>query len=443
MREYTVGIYTLGCKVAQYESEAISERFESLGFTVLPFESVCDVYVINTCTVTAESDRKSRQFIRRAAKKNPEAIVLVTGCYSQRAPGEVASIPGVCAVLGTDNKLTLPSVAKELLAAREKGEKIDTVIGVSSLDGAKFEQMSITRAPRTRAYVKIEDGCDSKCTYCAIKEARGRIRSKAPSDVIREVETLSEGGTREVVLTGIEIGAYGKDFDNPYGLADLICELDRRGSCERIRIGSLAPELVNEEFIEKIKGCKILAPHFHISIQSGSDKILHLMKRRYTAKGALDVIERIRESIPEVQFTTDIMVGFPSEGEEEFCQTLEFVKSARLLDAHVFAYSRREGTAACYYDNQVEKRIKEERSARLIALQESIKCEILDSLIKRGREMSAIVETLDGGYYTAHTASYVEVKIPEGDSECDLRTKMVKVRPVSQKDGVLICNLCK
>ena len=232
---YKVGLYTLGCKVSQYETEAVGEEFERRGFEIRPFNDVCDVYVINTCTVTAESDRKSRQFIRRAVKKNPSAIVAVMGCYSQRSPYEVSDIPGVLCVVGTENKLSVVDIAARMLAEIEKGRTCEIYVNTTDVSKAAFEKMTITRAPRTRAYVKIEDGCESKCTYCAIADARGRVRSKPKDEVIAEVEALYRNGTREIVLTGIEIGSYGLDFEEKYDLADLICELDRRGSCERRR----------------------------------------------------------------------------------------------------------------------------------------------------------------------------------------------------------------
>ena len=236
---HTVGLYTLGCKVSLYETEAVSEAFAREGFLLRPFDEVCDVYVINTCTVTAESDAKSRKYIRRAIRRNPDAIVIVIGCYSQRAPEEVAAIDGVSAVLGTQDKMCAVEIAKRLLGAGCKARRAELFAG--SLDGAEFEPMCIRYAPRTRAYVKIEDGCECKCTYCAISGARGPVRSKLPEDVISEVEGLYRNGTREIVLTGIETGSYGADFDEKYDLADLLCELDRRGSCERIRLGSMAP----------------------------------------------------------------------------------------------------------------------------------------------------------------------------------------------------------
>ena len=226
---YTVGLYTLGCKVSLYETEAIAEEFARSGFEIRSFDEVCDVYVINTCTVTAESDAKSRKYIRRAIRKNPDAAVIVVGCYSQRAPQEVAAIDGVSAVFGTQDKMRAVEVAKKLLSAECRVQSAEIYAG--SLEGAKFEPMCVKRAPRTRAYVKIEDGCECKCTYCAISGARGPVRSKLPEDVIAEVEGLYKNGTREIVLTGIETGSYGADFGTGYGLADLLCELDRLSFC--------------------------------------------------------------------------------------------------------------------------------------------------------------------------------------------------------------------
>ncbi len=440
MRKYTVGLYTLGCKVSQYETQAIEEGFEKAGYEILPYGEKCDFYVVNTCTVTAESDRKCRQIIRRAARKNPNAHILVCGCYSQRCPDELSKIEGVSSVFGTHDKMRLVDAANEIVKKLEKGEKIDTVMGVKPHKDAIFEPMSITRAPRTRAYVKIEDGCDSKCTYCAIKEARGHIRSKPKDDVIAEVEALAENGTKEIVLTGIEIGSYGKDFKEKYDLADLILELDKRKSAEQIRIGSLAPELVDETFVERIREARILCPHFHLSVQSGSDKILRLMKRRYTAERALSVIENIRKNIKNAQFTTDVMVGFPYEDETEFLKTLEFVKKARFLDAHVFSYSKREGTEACYFDSQVPKSVKEERSARLLKLKNQIRDEILQEMLDKKESLYALAETFENGVYIAHTASYVEVSIDARNS-ADLHGKIVKVYPVSHKNGILNCKI--
>lgn len=423
-----VGFYTLGCKVSQYETEAIAEKFEGRGYTVCDFSEVCDVYVINTCTVTAEADRKSRQMIRRAKKANPDSLVLVCGCYSQRSPGEVSAIAGVDAVIGSAGKLGLVEIAEKLLESKER------YIGVTDIDSEPFENMRITRGPRTRVYVKIEDGCESKCTYCAIPSARGKVRSKPMDDVISEVEGLS-ASAYEIVLTGIETGSWGRDLPGAPTLADLIVELDKRKSCGRIRLGSLAPELLRGDFVAKVKDAAILAPHFHISIQSGSDNVLRAMKRRYTRAGALAVIEEIRAAIPRATFTTDIMVGFPGESEEDFMDSVRFVREARFIDAHVFQYSKRHGTPAADMPCQIDESVKHERSEKLIAVVKEVQREELDKLIFEGSELSVLMEQKRGEYWHGHTDTFVEVV---AKSESDLHGKIVQVRPVTRKNAVLL-----
>ncbi len=457
-----VGLYTLGCKVSLYETEAISEAFAEAGYEVCSFDTVCDVYVINTCTVTAESDAKSRKYIRRAIRKNPDAVVIVIGCYSQRSPSEVAAIEGVSAVIGTADKMKCVEIAERFLNAecrmqnaecaetrsngskaclasratmfqelvQNSGFRIPNLVG--PLDGASFEPMCVKNAPRTRAYVKIEDGCECRCSYCAISAARGPVRSKQPEAVISEVEGLYKKGTLEIVLTGIETGSYGADFDKKYDLADLLCELDARHSCERIRLGSMAPELLSESFVSSVAGLKIMVPHFHISMQSGSDNLLRGMKRRYNRTMALKNIARIRELMPDVMLTADLMVGFPGESEEDFLDTMRFVREARLLDAHVFAYSRREGTPAADYPHQIPEQIKHERSQRLISECAAVRDEILSEVVNSGRSLSCILESWRGGVYTAHSDSYIEVCV---EGERGLTGSMVLVKPLRHENG--------
>ncbi len=430
-----VGLYTLGCKVSQYETEAISERFLERGFTVLPFDEVCDAYVINTCTVTSESDRKSRQIIRRAISLNPSAVIAVVGCYSQRDPGSVSAIQGVDIVLGTQDKLSVVDLVEARL-----GEACPQYVSAPSLDGATFEPMCITDAPRTRAYVKIEDGCEAKCTYCAISGARGRVRSKPREDVIKEVEGLYKSGVREIVLTGIETGSYGADFGTGYGLADLIRELDERQSCERIRLGSLAPELVGARFREGIRGCKILAAHFHLSMQSGSDAVLARMKRRYNRKMALDNINALRQLMPRAQFTTDLMVGFPGESEADFLDTISFVKEARFIDAHVFAYSKRVGTPAADYPDQIPEVQKRRRSKELMRVVDEVRDSVLEQIVLAAAPLDCILETYSDGWYTAHSDEFATVAVEGADG---MQGEFVKVIPVSHKNGIIRGKLLK
>lgn len=404
---FSVGIYTLGCKVNQYESEAIAEAFASHGLRILPPTAVCDVYVINTCTVTAESDRKARQFIRRAIHKNPSALVLVTGCLSQTNPASVSAIEGVDYVCGNADKL---SVVDAALALLDKGKKntVPTVIQKAP-DACGFERMHITRFDRTRAYIKIEDGCESRCTYCIIPDARGRIRSKTPEDVLSEVRTLTEGGCREIVLTGIETASYGRDLDHT-DLADLLCEIDRIPNIGRIRLGSLDPSLMKQAFVDRIATLSSLAPHFHLSMQSGSDKILALMKRKYNTRIAHEGMQRLRQALPDVQFTTDMIVGFPCEDESDFQKSLQFIRDEGFLMVHVFPYSRRQGTPAAIMEGQIPEAVKHERVARLSAEAASVRASILDRMI--GKEVEILTEGYANGIAKGHTKSFIEVACP-------------------------------
>lgn len=425
-----VGIYTLGCKVNQYESEAIAERFLACGYTVLPADEVCDIYVINTCTVTAESDRKARQFIRRVHSLKKDAPILVTGCFAQTSPNDILSIEGVCYVSGNAEKLSVVDAAEAIL--ENKDEKIKKN-AVSDIFSADFEKMSITKFDRTRAYVKIEDGCDSKCTYCIIPNARGHIRSKAPEDVVSEVEALTRGGCREVVLTGIETASYGKDLGNT-DLADIICRVAKIEGIGRIRLGSLDPSLITETFVNKIKDVKALAPHFHLSLQSGSDRVLALMRRKYNSKMAMRAIELLRDAFPTSHFTTDVIVGFPGETDEDFLETVEFAKKARFLQIHIFPYSKRAGTLAASMPNQLPKQIKKERLAALSAVEASIRHEILSKTVDANETVEVLFETFDGNRVIGHTASFIEVSAP---SDVPLHSITRNVRLIST-DG----NLC-
>ncbi len=426
----TVGIYTLGCKVNQYESQAIAELFEGAGFTVLPHGQVCGVYVINTCTVTAESDRKARQFIRRAISKNPDAYILVTGCYAQRSPEAVGRIEGVDYVCGSSNKTSVLSAAIELL---EQGKKNKApCFDVPSLCGAEFEKMSITRFERTRAYVKIEDGCENRCSYCAIPSARGGVRSKPPEEVIAEVEMLCRGGCREIVLTGIETASYGRDLQG-VTLAELLCRVDAIPGIGRVRLGSLDPSVMREDFVKRIASLRSLAPHFHLSLQSGSDRILGAMKRKYNSEMMLRNIGYLRKYIPGVRLTTDVIVGFPGETEEDFLCTVDMAEKIRFLDIHVFTYSKREGTVAASLSGQVPEQIKKDRSARLTALQKRIKDELLGALVEKGKSVAVLFETFEGGIATGHTAAFEELAVR---ADGPLHGQILQVLPQRVENGI-------
>lgn len=436
MERKTVRITTLGCKVNQYESEAIAEALEKSGFEILKGNEVCDAYIINTCTVTAESDRKARQMIRRMISRNPKAFILITGCYSQVSPDAVASIEGVDYVCGNSNKM---SVVDKLCHLIENGKPDIAEICVPTLEDAEFECMSITKFDRTRAYVKIEDGCESKCTYCTIPAARGQIRSKPFNDVIKEVKELIRGGCAEVVLTGIETGSYGADLDDGQDLASLLCEIDKLEGIGRVRLGSLDPTVIKPAFVEKIKDLKSLAPHFHLSLQSGSDKILASMKRKYNSRQAMQSIERLRAAIPDVKFTTDIITGFPGESDEDFEASCDFARKAEFLMVHAFPYSKRKGTPAASMKDQIPEDVKKQRVHILTEICREVRSSMLDRIIAEGKPREVLFESFDGEYITGHTADFIEIRVK---SQSPMHGEMAFVNLISHDtdrcEGVLI-----
>ena len=403
----TVAILTLGCKVNQYESEAIAEAFAANGFFLCAPDDSCDVYVINTCTVTAEADRKAGQLARRVHTQNPKAIVLLTGCFSQSKPERAASIKGVDYVCGNTDKLSVVKAAAELL---EKGRGDSPLIRVGDVNSAPFEPMCITRFDRTRAYVKIEDGCENRCSYCAIPAARGKVRSKPLAEVLDEVKGLFDGGCREVVLTGIETASWGRDLDG-VTLADLLEAVDALPNVGRIRLGSLDPSLFREDFVKRIARLRSLAPHFHISMQSGSSRVLAAMRRKYNADQAMLAIKRLRAAIPRAELTTDFIVGFPGERDEDFEQTMQLAREAEFLSMHVFAYSRREGTPAASLPDQIAPSIKKERSAKLSALGDQLHRKRLERALL-SPECEVLFETYENGLAIGHTDSFLEVALP-------------------------------
>ena len=427
---YTAGILTLGCKVNQYESEAIAEALTAGGIKILSHTQICDVYVINTCTVTAESDRKACQFIRRAIQKNPLAYILVTGCLAEVDAMRISQIEGVDYICGNTNKLSICQKALDLISRGHKNPSPEISIG--DISSAPFEKMSITQFDRTRAYVKIEDGCESKCTYCIIPYARGKIRSKPMQDVIKEVEELTRGGCREVVLTGIETASYGKDLGD-CDLASLLCEVDKIEGIGRVRLGSLDPSLITPSFVERIKDFRSLAPHFHLSLQSGSSRVLALMKRKYNADMAMRGIELLRQNIKNVKFTTDVIVGFPAESEEDFRQTLEFAKKAKFLMMHVFPYSKRKGTPASQMSGQIPSEIKKERARVLSSLAKEIRADILRAAVTDTPLCEVLFETYSDGVAKGHTADFIEVAVR---SDVPLHSEIHRVRLTSADEDI-------
>lgn len=430
MAKITVGIVTLGCKVNQYESEAIAEALVEAGFAVGDPNAPCDAYIVNTCTVTAESDRKARQMIRRAAAESSTAPILVTGCLAQSHPEEVAKLTGVRYVCGSDNKLSVVKALQQLLngPAHKK-----TQIVVNDLNRARFEPMCITRFDRTRAYVKIEDGCENRCTYCAIPAARGKVRSKPLAEVVHEVEGLVTGGCREVVLTGIETASWGRDLDG-VSLIDLLEAVDRIAGIGRLRLGSLDPSLMKEGFVARLADLKHLAPHFHLSIQSGASPVLAAMKRKYNREQALAGIKRLRNALPHVELTADFIVGFPGETEQDFEDTKTFAAEADFLQMHVFAYSPRIGTPAATMPHQVDGNTKKARSAALINLGKRMRAARQELALLQPHR-TVLFETYENGLAIGHTDSFLEVAI---HAERPLHGELIPVRLVGIENGRLM-----
>ena len=429
----TFAVLTLGCKVNQYESEAIAEALEAEGCLWRPSHEACDLYIINSCTVTAESDRKTRQLIRRLIARNPAAFVVVTGCSAQSHAESIASIEGVDAIVGNREKLRVVEIAQKLFADGVKPAA--PYLEVPSLEGSGFEPMSITRFIRARAYVKIQDGCESHCAYCAIPAARGPIRSKPMADVVAEVAALARGGCREVVLTGIETGAWGRDLGD-VRLQDLLLEIDRIPNAPRIRLGSLDPTVMTQDFVDKIKDLKSLAPHFHLSMQSGCSATLARMRRKYNACQAEAAMARVRDAIPSVQFTTDMIVGFPGETEAEFAESLDFARHAEFLHIHVFPYSKREGTPAATMKGQVPESVKHERVALLSRVSEESCAAILDRVLAHPAPLTILPETRGEGFTLGHTPDFLEVKVL---ADSPLPQEDITVLPVSREGEALIC----
>ena len=402
----TVAFHTLGCKVNQYETEAMEEIFEKGGYTIVNDDVIADIYVINTCTVTNLSDRKSRQFIRRAKKLNEDSIIAVVGCYSQVSPEEVAEIEGVDVVIGTTDRNRILELCK---IAKEKNEKINIVRNVKTQK--EFETINIDDIKsKTRAYIKIQDGCNQFCSYCIIPYARGPIRSREVSDVIMESTKLGKAGFKEIVLTGIHVASYGRDMNN-IPLTTVIDKVSNIDGIERIRLSSLEPTLIDPEFMKSIIGTGKVCDHFHLSLQSGSDTVLKRMNRKYTSSEYKNIVKLIREYMPNAGITTDIIVGFPGETEEEFNETYEFVKEIGFSRIHVFKYSPRRGTPAAKSKDQVDGNIKNVRSEKLIALGDELMLKFNKGFINSSFSVLFEEESKnEDGIIEGYTTNYIRVK---------------------------------
>ncbi|KYH28575.1 MULTISPECIES: tRNA (N(6)-L-threonylcarbamoyladenosine(37)-C(2))-methylthiotransferase MtaB [Clostridium] len=425
-----VAFATLGCRVNQYESEAMAEKFIKNGYEVVPFEDVADVYVINTCTVTNMSDKKSRQMISRAKRKNKDAIIAAVGCYTQIAPDKVSELGDVDVILGTRNK---GEIVYWVNRAKEEKKQIVAVNDV--LRNKVFEDLRIEDyQDKTRAFLKIQDGCNNFCSYCLIPFARGAVCSKDPETVIYEVRELAKHGFKEVILSGIDISSYGVDLEEDYNLLKILQEIEKIEGINRIRIGSIGPEFFNEEIIKEIGKLKKLCPHFHLSLQSGCDETLRRMNRKYNIEHYRNIVNLLREYVKDVSITTDIIVGFPGETEEEFKKTYDFLKEIKLSKMHIFKYSPRSGTRAERMENQVDGNIKEERSKMLLDLNKKNEKEFMDKFI--GRDMEVLYEQMyNENSYEGYTPNYIKVI---SQSKEPLQGKILRTRLKSIKEDYII-----
>lgn len=415
----TVSFSTLGCKVNQYETEAMMNLFAKAGYEVRQFDEICDVYVINTCTVTGMGDRKSRQMIHRAVKQNPGAVVAVVGCYSQVSPEEVGKIEGVSLILGTKDRSRIVELCEQVLKDKQKKVMVDDI-----MKQRQYEDMWVSSySSKTRAFVKIEDGCTEFCTYCIIPYARGPVRSRSLESIRDEVEALASNGFAEIVLTGIHLASYGKDLKE-YTLLDVIKTVSEVDGIRRVRLGSIEPRILTEEFISEIAKLDKMCNHFHIALQSGCDDTLKRMNRKYTTAEYRESVDLIRKYFDNPAIATDIMVGFPGETEEEFRDSLNFAVGLGLADAHVFAYSNRKGTKADKFDNQVDKNIKELRSKEMIAALKKTQKEYLQCYIGKICEVLFEQEIKDG-VYEGHMTNYVKVHVK---SDEDISGKFMNVK---------------
>ena len=442
-----VAFITLGCKVNQYETNAMAQEFIEKGYKIVEHTEVADIYVINTCTVTNMSDRKSRQMLRRVKELNKEAIIVACGCYVQVAKAEVEKIKEVDLILGNNEKKNIVELVEKFQnekIGKEKKSELEEVEDVMhKKDFVEFGNVVYTE--KTRAVIKVQDGCDRFCSYCIIPYARGRVRSRKPENVISEIEKISKKGIKEVVITGIHIASYGKDFKKEYRLIDLLEEINKIEGIERIELGSIEPLLITEEFVKRLKKLEKICHHFHLSLQSGCNETLERMNRRYKVEEFRKIVELLRKNYKDVNLTTDIIVGFPGETEEEFNKTYEFLKEIKFYKMHIFKYSQRKGTKAAVMKGQINGNKKEERSRKLIELSDKNEEEYNKKYV--GKEVEVLWEEEKEGFYKGHTKNYIlaylkvdnEIKKEVEEIKKHLENTITKAKCIeAKKDHILV-----
>ena len=423
----TVAFITLGCKVNQYETNAMIQKLIEGGYKIVEHHEKADIYIINTCTVTNMSDRKSRQMIRKVREINPQAKIIAVGCYVEVAKNEVEKMKEIDLTLGNSEKVDIVKYCDNLLQDIKKDE--------NNKKNEFSEFGTITYTEKTRAVIKIQDGCDRFCSYCIIPYARGRVRSRNPQNVVSEITQIAKKGIKEVVLTGIHIASYGKDFDEKYELIDLLEEINKIDGIQRIRLGSIEPLLITNEFIQRLSKLEKICEHFHLSLQSGCDETLKRMNRRYTTTQFKEIVGIIRKAYKNANLTTDIIVGFPQETEEEFKKTYEFLKEIKFYKMHIFKYSPRKGTLAEKMQGQILPQIKEERSRKLIELSDKNEEEYNKEYV--GNEVEVLWEEEKQGIYKGHTKNYILVE-QQKESAKQKENTIENVEIVEARDHYII-----
>lgn len=426
-----IAIYTLGCKVNQADSQSIQEMFIQAGCEVVAPEEQADVYIINTCVVTNVGQNKSKQTIRRFIRNNPQALIVVTGCYPQTAEQEVKQIEGVHLIVGNQNRAQLVPLVLEQLRAQQP-QQASTVENIFA--AADFEQMPTgTHTDKTRAFLKIQEGCNQFCSYCIIPYARGRLRSRSLEDIRTQVELLTQQGFREVVLLGIHLGAYGKELAGSNNLADAVHAALSVPELQRLRLGSLECIEIDDALLDIMATEPRLAKHLHLPLQSGSDSVLKAMNRPYTTAEFRALVEKIRQRVPDIAITTDVIVGFPGETAQEFEQTYQFCSSLGFAKMHIFPFSKRQGTPAETMPNQLSKLQKQERATTLGQLDESMQTEFLQQFI--GSQQTVLIEQQKDGIYEGYTSNYIRIYIA---SETDISNQLLTVQATElYKDGLM------
>lgn len=420
----TVSFYTLGCKVNQYETNAMEQQFIKNNYEIVENTQKADIYVINTCTVTNMAERKSRQMLRRVKEINPSAVLVVCGCYAQVAKNELEQIPEIDIILGINEKNEIVQIVENYMEKMAEQDKRSQEAEIDDVSKQKefLDFGDVTYTEKNRAVVKVQDGCNMFCSYCIIPYARGRIRSRKIESVVSEIKKIAKEEIKEVVITGIHVASYGKDFDNEntskkIRLIDLLEAINKIDGIDRMRLSSLEPTIVDEEFATRLSKLDKICDHFHLSLQSGCDETLKRMNRKYTTQIYRDAVATLRKYYPEASFTTDVIVGFPGETDEEFAKTYEFLKEIDFYRLHVFKYSPRRGTVAEKMPNQIDGNKKEERSNKLIELSNSTENKHNQSYI--GKTVKVLFEEFEDGFFKGHTTNYMMVKVAGEEEQSD------------------------